>query len=405
MQARQIKIFLNNKLIVCDTIVPLIVELKALSPDSAFEFITFDEHTYKAILQNTVLYDAITAAGTLTFRGRGRSTHPLCLIGHRIGGLCWLARLWWLALRGRLALIHFKELDRWPLRIIGLAAPHSTFLSQGSGVGVSASEQRASDLMFQRDLRAPAPTGHHLIYFGGDWLALSDGRATGRTVHRLPPPHSRAHWLHYVRRNADRYLTEPLEKLDVDKKSAIIPFVQTWLGPSELLREVDAFPRLLEQTLDVLHDECPNLPVFVKPHPATRPKEMAILQDILAKRAGRRIVLTHLHPMVLAQRARFAIGNAYSTTFAGFRFCEVPTVEFTDYAPRILTEMGGASMRPDLVTHFINKDAERLRKIVRQLLTDTTTRRAPAVSVDPLPTAFLSSLFGSSAHKLETATP
>ena len=45
-------VFLNNKLITCDTIVPFLFEVKRKQTNQVIELFCFNEGTYNAIMQN-----------------------------------------------------------------------------------------------------------------------------------------------------------------------------------------------------------------------------------------------------------------------------------------------------------------------------------------------------------------
>ena len=94
---------------------------------------------------------------------------------------------------------------------------------------------------------------------------------------------------------------------------------------------------------------------------------MEFIRDEVASRSDQKSVICHLHPVVLARRSRYVIGNCYSTTFSVFHAMQVPTVEFTDYRPDILQETDGGSFRPDLVDHFVNRDTSLLRPLLSRL--------------------------------------
>ena len=154
-------------------------------------------------------------------------------------------------------------------------------------------------------------------------------------------------------------------------------FILTWMGPSGLLAERELFPVLYEEALDVLAETCPELPLFLKPHPAMNDSERCWAIERARERVRLKVMPTDLHPMVLARRARFAIGLCYSTTFSMLRFMEVPTVEYTNYADHILAETDGGSMRPEFVTYYVNRDRKALARILRELSANSS-RRVPS---------------------------
>ena len=102
--------------------------------------------------------------------------------------------------------------------------------------------------------------------------------------------------------------------------------------------------------------------------------------------------MTHLHPSVLATRARLVVANYYSTTLADVFNLNVPTVEYTDYSDRALAVTGGGSMRPEFVTHFINDDRARFRAALTEIM--ACPRRPLPVGLEGDPSGLLARLTG-----------
>src|SRR5689334_5288193 len=116
-----IAIFLNNKIIAADTILPAMMDVARRNPRQPVRFYTFEQRTYDALKRNTVLWDALNSIGTL--RMLGRRTRSLAET-FRCGSflVLLLAGLLLRAWCGRATLIHFKAFEEWPLRILYLLA-------------------------------------------------------------------------------------------------------------------------------------------------------------------------------------------------------------------------------------------------------------------------------------------
>ena len=68
-------IFLNNKRISCDTILPVMMEAYRRTGRRVL-FLTTDAETYDGIRQNVVLWDAIRRIGRITLIGRRNRVGP-----------------------------------------------------------------------------------------------------------------------------------------------------------------------------------------------------------------------------------------------------------------------------------------------------------------------------------------
>jgi hypothetical protein len=368
-RAARIVVFLNNKLIACDTVVPLMIDLAAQRRDIACEFVVFEERTHDAIRQNIVLHDAIRSIGRLSFRGRRAKERGSALgsLRHRLSAMLWLVGLTARALAGRVTFIHFKALNQWPLRLLGTIARRRTIFMEPSAIGYAPLERQVSEIMRTRRYKPAGIVGRYLVGFSDYWDPLGDERLTGRIKLKLPPPYRSGEWQKWLHARAEQYLGDAFRHEGMEPRRPIAVFILTWMGPNGLLAEPDLFPILFEETLDALADACPQLPIFLKPHPAMRAHERSELIERVRKRTRGIALLSDLHPMVLGQRACFAIGNCYSTTFSVLRALNVPTIEYTDYKPSILAATSGGSMRPEFVTHFIQRDRTKLRSVLRSL--------------------------------------
>ena len=60
-----VDVFLNNKLISCDTIAPFIYELKTKHPRLRISYYCFNGSTYRTIVANQTVYEAIKETGQL----------------------------------------------------------------------------------------------------------------------------------------------------------------------------------------------------------------------------------------------------------------------------------------------------------------------------------------------------
>jgi hypothetical protein len=204
-------------------------------------------------------------------------------------------------------------------------------------------------------------------------------------------------WLEYLKKNEQRYFTPALRDAGLPLDVEIGVYILSWLGPNNLFKDPNELRALLQETLDLIGQACPSLPIFLKPHPTMRPHEIVELEQILGAVPGCKTVITYLHPMMLGLRARFAIANLYSTTFSTFRFCGVPTVEYSDYAPHILQETAGGSLRPEFVSYFVNRNRPALKSTLARLA--SVPKALPAESSSSVPVELLRQLTGAQDHE------
>ncbi|MCB9946840.1 MAG: hypothetical protein H6842_03310 [Rhodospirillaceae bacterium] len=373
-----IAVFLNNKLITCDSILPVMMEVHRRAPSRPIRFFCFELATFDAIRQNVVLSDGIDRIGSLTLLGR-RHRGPLSWLQHRLRVAGMLLPLLLRALVRRVVLIHFKALNEWPLRVLCLIHPRGTYYFQANAAGFSYLDDVViANLSRQRATDRVIPCGCRIVAFDPNWPELQWPELADRERLVCGTAHNGAAWLDFVTESADRYIAADFELNGVAPQDDIIVLILSHIGRQttgvDFMAHDDRLPEILAETLDILDEEAPGVPVFLKPHVIT---DMALLRKILDARCHMPLVITHLHPSALATRARFFIANYYSTTFGAIRQVNGVTIEYTDYAPAVLAATNGGSMRPDLVTHFINNDPEALRQCIRRCLA-TPRRDFPA---------------------------
>ncbi len=360
-----IVVFLNNKLITCDTILPLLMAAHDHRPEQHVLFYCFDEMTYAAISRNIVLRDGIARIGELRLLGRSRRHGPWSWFRHRIRMFPFAIQLLLIALSRRATFIHFKALNTWPLRLLFLANRRKTILCEPTAVGYTDLELQVSKLIKPRRPALGAPAAGAIIHFSSDWAPLQARGLAHVPRLTLQPPQSLSTWKNYAQERSGRDFQREFDRAALPNGPDIIAYILGWFGPMGFLREPEIMPVLLDETLNILQAEAPSTPIFIKPHVIT---DRNILDQILEKHPKARVILTDLHPSVLATRAKFFIANYYSTALFSGVFQSVPTIEYSDYSPTALELTAGGSMRPDATDHFINRDPEALRRIVRALM-------------------------------------
>lgn len=397
-------VFLSRKLITLDTILPLLHELKLSAPRTRVEFLCFDTATERTIRENVVLYDLVQKLGCLRMIGRW-DKRPLGMILHRIWAFGVLLRivLWMLNPRSRL--VHFKALNEWPLRLFHWIAPARTVLVQPSALTFSVLERKVDQINKSRRYKNRIPAAGCLVGFQSNWPPLSVQELENLPRYLVPEPYTLPNWRRYLRQAAPDYL-QPIYEGFGGKPKSFAVFVLSSMDRAPMLSDPDSFPALFRETLEILANAAPDLCLAVKPHPATVAATRSLIADALRSQraAGQKVFETHLHPLLLAQEANFFVANCFSHSLANAFAAGVPTIEYTRYSDEVLRHTGGGSFRPELVTHFINGDAAKLKSVVSDL-TRTRPVSAPIGSTagEPELTALLAYLDGGAARSARPA--
>lgn len=364
-----IAVFLNNKLISCDSILPLLYEARSESGPGRVEFYCFNKATYESIQSNVVMWDLINRIGRLVLITK----KPSSRLGYFVqrGRTLWLVgRLALLALLGRVTFIHFAALNEMPWKVLFKLNRDNTLLCEPSAIGFTQREEKLMEIQGARSSQPEHLSASALICFQDDWKVLHHPDAQGLPVYHFGSPRSREHWLSVIQQEADSYFDKEFKSVGINATDRVIVFILGYLGEMGFMKNPESMKALFHETLSMLSELKIEMPVFIKPHAVT---DENYIREAIQEYQDLNIVITGLHPAVLATRAHFFIGNYYSSTFYDARVHNVPTVEYTEYSESIKEAMGGKSIRPEFVTHSIQRDPDELRSVLNSL--EMTTPR------------------------------
>ena len=367
-------VFLNNKLISCDSILPLMMELHAATGRPVY-FFTPDARTYRSIQENIVLYDGIRSIGSLKLLGNRKRDFVNRFIGRMSAGMVLLS-LAFRYLFGRADIFHFRALNEKPLSILALLGERRIYFCESDSYGET---QLVHDVTYvKRGTMIPKttwrPTAGGLIAFQAKWSWLHDAKTKALPSFVFGPTRPRKIWVDYVNRIADSFLKDEIGS--EYEQSELLVFMLGFLGDLDYLASENSTKRLLDETIRVLIEEGEGRPIYLKPHVIT---DLAFLESIVSKYPEGNIIIGNLHPSVLATRAKFFVASYYTTTLGDAHYMNVPTIEFTEYSKDALAISEGGSMRPDFVNYFINGDVDEFRSTVRKLI--RSPKEAPPIGI------------------------
>ncbi len=369
-----IAVFLGNKLVSCDTVLPIMMTVKRRHPGEAINIYCIGRATFDVIHRNQVLWDGIHKIGRLYNLGRVGHGRGSWLV-HRAKAFAFLLRLSWLGLIGRATFVHFGRLNAWPFRLLFFSNPRNTVLMQQVSAGHGPLEAGIDALKRARRDRTSDQAAGRLMGFGPNWPAFAQAGVPQSRCHVLGVPHLAPAWRDYIDGRAAR----DFDGAGHGESAEILAFMLGFFGPLDFLPSADTVQQLFEESLDILVAAGGGRPVFIKPHAIT---DLKIVDTALKARAGAPLVVSHLHPNVLATRARLCIANYYSATLYTMRALGVPTIEYTDYTEQALVATDDGSMRPDAVSHFVQRDRAGLDRLVRDLVQRPRNHIAPR-DLDP----------------------
>ena len=138
--------------------------------------------------------------------------------------------------------------------------------------------------------------------------------------------------------------------------------------------------KCLRDSIRAVQAVSPEAQIVLKPHVITNLK---LLTTIIEEFENINIEIANLHPGLIGKFADVVICNAYSTAMADAYVGGAVTIEFTDYTAEMLACTNGSTVEPRFIDHFINRDFNKLSKVLTQALVTRRSRQEPHHLVSP----------------------
>ena len=338
----KIIVFVKNKLITLDTVMPILIEMKDKYNISS-EIVVFDNLAHEAISKNIVLKDAIDYVGSELFITKGEKNKPLRLMYILIS----LSRIFFSLICGA-KIIHFGLFNLWPFKILAYMFSNVVYQLQSTAYDFDYSIISIKN----KGIKTPLSVGKNIVIFG-----LKNAKyypsvfLKEKKIFFFGETRTRPHWVEYIRSRSDHYFE--LYHGDIDCSRGVIVFVLATIDALESKRI------LFESTIQIMKDKSIDIPILIKPHSYT---EMKTVHNAIATHKNMRI--TYLHPSVLSTRSKAFISNNFSNTLADAYSFGVTTVEYSN---------GGVDnlIKPQYVDYLINNDAEEFSNVLDKALKST----------------------------------
>ena len=380
---KYIYIFLNNKVMSCDSILPLMLEVKNLNSKINIHFISFDYKTYDFIKKSSLLFSIIEEIGDIKCLGRKfnssyfeKNNTPvyhfkkLSIIPHFLINLPFFIKLCINIIFNKTIFIHFRALNLWPLKTFYLLNKSNTIFSNAdssgwSGTGYNADRAIHSQRVDPFSFKGPEPCGTKVIAFSKFWPLLQHPSLAKAKKYIISSSHERKNWIDYIKNNADKMIRNEINlPNDVQYCVLLLGHIGVEQSGAKILRNKDSWTTLIEDILDLIYYELPNLTVIIKPHIIT---DMAVLDSILNKRKKINTVISYLHPALLAVKAKFIIASHYSTAFQSISSIGGITIEYTDQKEEYAKKLNYKGKRPEYTSYFFNNNKKEFRLLLKDI--------------------------------------
>ncbi len=365
-------VFITNKIITLDTILPILIEAKKCN-NQKIVIVVSRKNGLTVIENNVVLNDAIKKIGFKFLFGGNYGVRWY----KRIVGSFQLILLFIAGIFGA-KFIHFEALPILPIKILSKFFKSKVFYSERDSTKsdvyklASIQSNKLRNKKYPKG-NIPIPLGGNIISYNKDRLdyLYGDDIYNKRNVYFLGAPRRRKSWIDYIDKVSDYYFDKFHPNVDTSK--GIVFIILSYYGDGVHEDELFAQKKLmdnLENTVKVLSSIKGTIPVFMKPHNYT---DVNYIKSVLSGHDGFHI--TYLHPSILLRKSKFVVSNLYSTIFGDAHSMGIPTVEYAYYPDYIKKDVGDVSMCPRYVDWFVYDDIEKFEKICVMLIKEEFKRK------------------------------
>jgi hypothetical protein len=339
-------VFVKNKLITIDTILPLLLEINQKFKVKS-KIVIWDDCAYNAIRKNVVIKDLINSVGIELFITKGEKRAWLRKY-YIIKSLLYIVAESFFGAK----IIHFGALNSGILRIIDFLCRKNVYYMSSGAYDFNYTQH------FPAKKLTNAPIGENIITTSKNNVKFKK-YTHGKNIYTFYEPRKRESWVEYTYSNNEYYFNKYHNDVDISKGVLIY-----------ILGGIDAEPhakKLFHSTMDILSKIQCDIPILIKPHAYTE------TDTVVNRIAGYdRFYITYLHPSFLATKAKAFIANGFTNTFADAHAFGVTTIEYSNYfacySKSFLERFNGNSMDPEYVDFFIDNDSDIFSRTVHDVL-------------------------------------
>lgn len=363
----KIFVFLENKIISTDSIVPVCLNIRELHPNIKFCFVFDSYRHFQEISKNKILYNALIELSkkNVVLGGKGSQSSHGIFRRLVIGLQCFVIFL------NRLVSVHyyfhFKKLRRYPFKLLNFFSPTKTFHFEPNGWGkpplMDAVDKSSGNRV------APLPPDRRLQYVGYSdyWLQNKMKSKDTKTI-KISNPRLLDPWNLFVQaqmESSDKYSKSACR----EKREFYVGFLLGYFGKMDIVRSSESMQKCFLESLQTIFEIFPNAHVILKPHFIT---DLTLLKELIADFSNYQISVDWVHPGLLGKICDLVICNSYSSAMPDVFFQGAVTIEYTDYSEDALRITGGQSVAPLFIDKFINHNDSELRDY---LLNESFSRR------------------------------
>jgi hypothetical protein len=361
-----IHVFLNDKLISADIIVPLLYEIKEYRGNDKntkirFYFSSYKDNGLESLMRNIVLFDSMCNLGEYIVYGRKNFSRFSKLL-HRI----WLIKF---MLMNSISIIfrdsyifHFGAIDKYPLRFFYLINKKKSYFFSQWPFAYPENLFTVNNHYKKRKLNNNSVSASKYITYKNDKNPDLYRFKDIKNIHLDCNPHRGISWLKYLENNGQKWVN--LYNLNFKPNQYITYALRHFNSEAALVNPKTDLADLLHDTLEIIDNTLSNKTILLKPHGFT---DISHLKEVVKKFSKNKYIIVELHPLILSYISKVFISNFFSILYNDAHIFNTPVIEYTRYSDETLSLINNGPIYPEYVTHFINNDSDYFSKTLKTI--------------------------------------
>ena len=202
------------------------------------------------------------------------------------------------------------------------------------------------------------------VSFDKSWTLLPTLRELGCQVLYLKPSRQSFVWRDFIEKNCGQLIEAEVRKLKIKSSERVVGIILSNLDGVSWMEQPNTPEIMLKKTIRLFSEKFPDIRILIKPHPVT---EMRKLHEIVERYSSGCVNITYLHSSALANICDFVLCNKFSFAMADVWAAGTTTIEYTKYPNHFLEKTQHDSMRAEFIDHFIQDDVRRLEEVVKEI--------------------------------------
>ena len=346
-KAKKLHVFLNNKTVSLDTILPFLADLKLASPSIKIIFFVFNKKTYEDIKANELLFELVCEFGKIEHFSLFANWAADKKYLRKFGVAARLCTLLMGQIFNPYIYFHFKALERFPFNLLYFLNKNNCFLFETNAWGHNKRLDYAYNILAGREHNAVSQkelTNYKkIVAYSETWPQLAFAREHQKEIFFINPTRAEPSWLDLCRKRSEIGLDEISQLVNFHARNGkkVVLYLFGTFGPIITVDEKLDGLFLLRRTLD-LFKKIKNCFFIIKPHPNANLKT---LERELVASGINNITISLMHVSVLSHYCNVAICNYMSFALVDAWFSGTTTVEFTRYKSKLLQVTDNQSTR------------------------------------------------------------